>query len=814
MAYYDLFAQYRDPDLTASERESLDQAALETAEMTGKMEAAGARRVPGGYELDGQFSPLPTVGAHIDIAMRRAEAQFSAVEGPNPRGNTVMPEDVDVALRFPGIDPVGKYSRIDMKFAQREAALNAALSCRPPEVRQFVAGLRQAQRTNERMVQITFSMRQAARKQRTLLRASKLCLDQDGRDLLHVQARTMDADLPAAQYDAMLQGMEYAAGLKPGPLPADIAAFYRDQLHLEIPGSVLEAAQVYERPAALDVPFQDLEHKALQEQFANPHYWGKSRAQLQEDLQTVDLYDRLLPPYASATVERALGPALAGAERFGSSRADLIIVDGMTVREKMAAEGIENPTARQIKEHTDTYVAAALMAGEAVEAYLPDKNGRLPQEPVRLTRSGYAPDPMKPVVLNAWERFWNKHGGFYRDKADKAAAYDRLMAARQKVTATHAATMEAYDLALARRNGAALGAIGQDAMKSLFFGADRAALAAVNSSHMFPTSRSAPTTACICAMAAAGHPIADIIDPTKLQAEKLAMGQEYLRRAAAMDAKWLGETYFAGQKKLLEYLDAYDKKHDMTDARAVARNLPVLAAVGYTVVDVNQEKDREGVRQAAILLAETQHPGRALEAVNDQMDRCNTYGAYLGYAQTTAALQHGLREGTLSAPDMNRLGPKLGSVFCEEQSRRLLRDARAAQPGKTLGELASGQQLLTMLGSAMVCAPATQMGEALRNGSPEMRRAAGEQLATGKIQQSMEASYTTRTVESTVKGTIVTRNEAGQIVSAQRGDVKHRETHTELQVAAVTFHADNKPISFRDNALQTDARKKDPGRSK
>ena len=31
-----------------------------------------------------------------------------------------MPEDSGIALRFPGVDPVGRYSVIDMKLARRQ----------------------------------------------------------------------------------------------------------------------------------------------------------------------------------------------------------------------------------------------------------------------------------------------------------------------------------------------------------------------------------------------------------------------------------------------------------------------------------------------------------------------------------------------------------------------------------------------------------------------------------------------------------------------------------------------------------------------
>ena len=130
MALYDLYAAYRDPRLTPEEQRVLD--------------TAGQR----------DSGPLaPETAAHIAIAMARAEKQF--------RGFPPMPEDSGIALRFPGVDPVGRYSVIDMKLARRQGLAEAALQVRPASTKQFVQALRQTAAERPELRQINDAMRTA-----------------------------------------------------------------------------------------------------------------------------------------------------------------------------------------------------------------------------------------------------------------------------------------------------------------------------------------------------------------------------------------------------------------------------------------------------------------------------------------------------------------------------------------------------------------------------------------------------------------------------------------------------------------------------
>ncbi|GFI64929.1 hypothetical protein IMSAG185_00522 [Lachnospiraceae bacterium] len=60
------------------------------------------------------------------------------------------------------------------------------------------------------------------------------------------------------------------------------------------------------------------------------------------------------------------------------------------------------------------------------------QTGKIPKEPVQITKTGYKPSPVKKVTLNAWERHFSKHG-FYQEKAAKAVEYEKISQARERV---------------------------------------------------------------------------------------------------------------------------------------------------------------------------------------------------------------------------------------------------------------------------------------------------------------------------------------------------------------------------------------------
>lgn len=441
MALYDRYEQYRDPNYTEEEQRDLASAEELDAKVRADTrlvhEQGGTRN-----RRDGVFIPYPLVETHIGIAMDRAETQF--------KGHPVMPEDEDVAIRFPGVDPMGKYSIIDMKFAQRVSVIEATLESRSPEVQAYARGL--LGRCNDRRNGGIFAdaytnMKMYAQKHRALTRGAKLCMDADGRRLMHQQARTMEAEMAVEQFDKLLQGIEYAAGVRTGPVPQEIADHYSQVLGTDLNMEAVAAAQTYYQPTKIEMHFQDFDNKMLQKAFADPRNWGMSPAELAEFADSVvdiDTYASAIPPYAVATASRVIEPAFREAERVTEGRldrGDLIIIDGKTVKEKMLEDytrGQGDPDKfnefyqKNLRQATSEYTAAALLAGKRVEAFMPDAKGRLPDEPTQIVRTGYEPSALKPEKFNLWQRHFAKRG-YYKEKVARQEEYERMMAARERV---------------------------------------------------------------------------------------------------------------------------------------------------------------------------------------------------------------------------------------------------------------------------------------------------------------------------------------------------------------------------------------------
>lgn len=695
MALYDLYAEYRNQRLSPEEQSMLEEALPQSRSMAASEELRDVR-VPGGYQTQDGFVPDPVVATHIGIAMDRAQAQFA--------GYPPMPEDPDVAVRFPGVDPVGKYSVIDMKFAQRQAALDAVLQTRPPEVQSYVRSLQQAMKRQPEFMQVSEAMTHAAQRHRTLTRASKLCLDKDGRRLLHRQARSMEADLPVEQYDKLLQGMEYAAGVKEGPLPRDVADFYATHLHAPIPQAVLDQAGEYQyRPQALEVEFQDFDNKALHSQFSNPRNWGKGPEELSRDVIDLDSACSMIPPYAVATADRVLSPAFQAGENSGLSRSDLLLVDGMTVREKMEMEGLTDPTPQQMRERSATYVAAALMAGRRVEAYVPDRNGRIPAQPTQITKTGYQPSPMKKVTLNAWERHFSRYG-FFKEKAAKAEEYQRCMAARARIERRFGDHMaqplspeyhqrQAAQLA-AREAGADRFVQIQQALTKISDSRGRLREALFPQpqtpplvhNENFRSDRTAHVNFCVGRLAEKGCALEDIFDPTKLAAEKAAAAQEYRDHAQADDVAWYARHMVSGTRAIQSQLDAIGRRTDFLHEASLLRSLPVLEMGARAQFDLNQEMDRTGCRAAL-------EEAIGTDALRAHQQRCGNYGSTFsnilnGYTGEMTLYREAPRLAGEQAPELGiyMANALCGQIVREDMARRLTADPGAGLGGQSFVE--------------------------------------------------------------------------------------------------------------------------------
>ena len=560
MTEYDLlYEQYgKSFPLTAEDEATLRQAREELERLKG--DPGMTPREDGFVSREGVFTLDPETRQYISIATRLADRQL--------RELPAMPEDREAAARFPEVDPVGSFSIIDLKFAQRIEAVQAALQSRAPEVSRYGWGLVQDLAQPDGKVQT--AMRRAAEEHRTMTRGSKLCHSAAGRRIMHQRAKELETCAAVVDYDKMLQGAEYAAGLRTGPVPGEVRDFYQNVLGKRLDAELIVRAELASPPAdGLYVKFEDLDNKLLHQAQANPRNWGKTERELREYADAIE-EDKVLEaisPYARAAADRVGDPAFAYQERASGgaiSRADLIIIDGKTVREKMFEDynashrdvgGFDAFFRENVRQATDEYVAAGLMAGKRVEAFVPDGRGRIPAQPSQIlpAADGYSPSPLKPERFNAWQRFFSRHG-FYREKVERQAEYDRMMAARERVRLTNAAHQ--WELA-----GGTL-----EERKELFFGAHlRENGGKLGFNSPFGPDGSALENLAVSTMLFRGYSLEEIFDPNAHRQEKEETGREVCQWLKKGDMKRVGEVLVNGLVHLRDELDRRTAGLDMAD---------------------------------------------------------------------------------------------------------------------------------------------------------------------------------------------------------------------------------------------------------
>ena len=563
-----------------------------------------------------------------------------------------MPENTAAVDACPGVDPMGKYSAIDMKFAQRQARIVGALQSRSPEVQEHVKGVMRGFQHSQQCSALKKAVEQTCKEHRLNSRAAKLCQGASSK-LLQEENKELENRNCLKVYDTYLKGLEYAVGIRKGPMPQQMSDYLSQNLGVNIdPEQVMKAQEVSGRVSAISINFENFDNRIIQQQFAKPVNWGKTPQQVMQDRENVISVDKVadtISPYAKATVDQAISPVFDQIERKTSgeiNRGDLVIVDGKTVRERMFEEYMAKAPkgnsqsyydyhskfqeyyAQNAKEATSHYVAAALMSGKPVEMFAPDKNGLISDQPIKLSKEGYEPSPLRPVTANGFDRFCAKLGfkksiekvakaeEYKHAMEEKATEAKRMADARQRVKDTNGAAAHTYDISTGK-------------MQKLFF-ADPKQLENLRSPHSFSLTRSGASTLGICVMLNRGYQVDDILDPEKLQAEREAVGQEVLERTlngTPEDQKWLAENMVAGEEKIADYIDqiavqtnVYDTKEVMSDK---CRNLRIISQVAFDAAQENAHCKNE-----ILELLDKRDPGKGVKQLDELEGRMMLPGMY------------------------------------------------------------------------------------------------------------------------------------------------------------------------------------------
>lgn len=561
-----------------------------------------------GSDMDGRIAPKDVEqNIAVQIAYRSAEELLDWT------GNEKLPLDADIIDKHPGVDPVGKYSEVDMMFAQRlDRVKRTAPLCEGPNREVLDNILHHMEKPIEAGSREMYDLNQNVERDCKAIRVNRVaamfCEDKEGSEKLEEQANNLKNSPAIRYYDKLLTCLEHIAGLKDGELENQDKLATPDEknmvngtrgimdrlLNRFAPNKQLHLGKEVQRDPEPNptVYFPNFQNILKQNWYAYPGNWGKQPTPEAMTPKDSPYLQKLISQYCGAVAKKTMDEILpANAQNIVGDRNALVIVDGKTITEHMRTHA--EKTGVKEENYTEWYnknkdvlgmqiLAAGVENGKRVEAFIPDANGNLPEKPVQITKSGDAAMDLRPVTLNAWERFFNRFG-FYKEKAARADEYNRTMAARERVKALeHAGQIQKGD------------DIGH--LHKNFFGQanefENAFLE--NSRWDFYFN---PDTVCVCEMLNKGFSLQDISDPNKCIDEKREIGKKFLDRYLSpggyrpfVEGEHDVRTVFDGVMKLRDEYANMGKQVDFSDPKQYAEHNPGLHVINMVFSDFDKKK--------------------------------------------------------------------------------------------------------------------------------------------------------------------------------------------------------------------------------
>ncbi|MCI8529623.1 MAG: hypothetical protein HFH82_10805 [Lachnospiraceae bacterium] len=644
----------------------------------------------GWVNSQGKRELFPVRDREVRIATERAEERLQYWDN----ARMIFPEDPEIVDKFPGIDPKGMFSEVDVSFSDRYAKLRGALCSRSQEVKDYVnTQLKALEGYKGEVGKCWMQVMNDSKKVRIQQLAAKMAPTPESSRYLEQEAENlMSNSVNIKRMNGLFHVMEYMTGL------TDRRPTAQERNFMKNIGAELKPDIERRRNDELVVPenvqmvFANLDHQIQQKYFSNPVTWKKGPGYLPEDALSEEAVEKMIDQYANATADRVISPLFHRVEKtsFGViHRDELITVDGKMVSDILdekfdevcksgkLEKGMDRTSWLEANRSkmTNDIVSAGLMAGKRVEAFVPDKNGKIPKEPIQITKKGYEPSPLKKVTLNAWERHFAKHG-YFKEKAAKAAEYNRVMESRNQVRARN----EERQFQLTEPVAAG--------MKNLFFQGwvkDHGPLpdSAVNG---ISGTRSAYTTLATCAMLKEGYHIQEILDPKKMVEARDKICRETMDRLVAKDTKWAAEVCYQGHKALNKELDSL-ANFDITDAKELFsdKNRPFVFAAAVTF-DLGQEMNH--FKQEILEVAERDTPGRGKEAWDKVFEAGDSVASYVDFAKQAVKARSHYGE--------NDEKKDLTAIARWEYLRGVYGEKRAANPGKPVTELSRTMEHYTV----------------------------------------------------------------------------------------------------------------------
>lgn len=333
----------------------------------------------------------------------------------------VMPESVDALNKYPGINPLGYYSEIDMGFAERMKRCDSAVRLKDFLVWTEYTDLKKRIEAHPEYAKMKEDMVKASTKMRMIDRALRLCKDDNVRKALEEDKEELNNSPAIKEFDTLMKNFEAYSGVRlihremPDITERAPYEYELRKLCLDKFGIQVGVTQFYDphhqtdrfvNPKSLEIEFENLDDIMQCQRMVTDENMGKSwdeveKAPLKDN--EFRSYASAVPSYMQASCDRVLDSALPEVK----DRADYILIDGVSVREQMKAqEGIENPNEEQIKRYSSLYVAAALRQGRYVETFTKDytvDGNFINHKPVPIVAKGEDSTILKKMETMSWK---------------------------------------------------------------------------------------------------------------------------------------------------------------------------------------------------------------------------------------------------------------------------------------------------------------------------------------------------------------------------------------------------------------------------
>ena len=518
-----------------------------------------------------------------------------------------MPETQAVVEQFPGINPVGYYSEIDMGFAERMKRCENASRMRDPLAWEVYQDVKEKIEATPVYAKMKKEMKEVSKKIRVIDRAIRMCDDEKLMEALEEQREGLKNAPVLKEYDKYLNVMEHYSGVKffnvveQRTEQFEMYTYLKEnfgvksitEMHYDIHDQVLK----FSNPKNLEIEFANFDDIVTYQRMVEDKNLGKTWEEVQaEPVEPSEIkeYVSAMPEYVQASCDRVLDSALP----IVKDRADMIFINGVSVRDMMKKEDEfkeKEPTDEQIKKYSSLYVAAALRNGSYVEAFTKSlKEGKnINYKPVPITVKGEnsyilkkgGANEIENITVGFLDRFLAKLGfTYFKEKLKAAEIAVKVKISREAFRAAHREEMKLpMNKAQMEEKKQAYEAIHkykdrffevcennmnftilQTTLDQQFFPNGKKDVVNKATGTKVPNDRERVRTLVVAKMIKAGFSLDQILDTSKYVEERAQFAEELVNELENCDEKAFYEMHFDSQKLLKTAIEDYAQEHEIS----------------------------------------------------------------------------------------------------------------------------------------------------------------------------------------------------------------------------------------------------------